>query len=59
MVTGWKAISQYTGFSSGTIKKLHRRDDFPLLWIANRPVIHEKSVDTWLDEKGKKTKNKK
>ena len=47
MVTGWKAISQVTGFSRNTIKKLVDMEGFPLQTIASKPVTTHQAINSW------------
>ena len=47
MLTGWKDITQYTGFSRNTIVKLVKEESFPLQYIAKKPTTTEQAISEW------------
>ncbi len=51
MLTTWKMITQYTGFSRNTIKRLVKEESFPLIYIASRPVTTRQQIETWIEMK--------
>jgi predicted DNA-binding transcriptional regulator AlpA len=51
MLTGWKAISNYTGFSRNTLKRLFKEEKFPVDYIATKPVTTEKQIEDWLQKR--------
>lgn len=59
MITGWKSIVHETGFSRNSIKRLAREEDFPLQYILSRPVLSRSGLASWLDQRHKKTLQKK
>jgi hypothetical protein len=54
LLTGWKNIVNYTGFSRGTILRLVKEDDFPLKYIATKPTTCETLIAEWLRDQLKK-----
>jgi len=44
-------ITQYTGFSRNTIKRLVKEESFPLIYIASRPVTTRQQIETWIEMK--------
>lgn len=54
MLTSWKVIVQYTGFSRNTLKRLKEEEKFPIQIIANKPVTTEQQIEKWLEERIKK-----
>jgi predicted DNA-binding transcriptional regulator AlpA len=61
MLTGWKDITKYTGFSRNTIKKLMKNEGFPLQYISTKPVTTQQAILAWfllrLDRKNSPVKN--
>lgn len=58
MLTGWKSITQYTGFSRMTILKLadpaKQDPPFPLEYIASKPTTTRSAVQEWLQARLKR-----
>lgn len=54
MLTGWKMIVQYTGFSRNTIKRLAKEDNFPLQYIVQRPTTTKHLIEVWIEKRTKK-----
>ena len=50
MLTGWKDITAYLGLSRNTIRRLAIEKDFPLRYVAGRPIIVKDEVQEWLTE---------
>lgn len=57
MITGWKDITKYTGFSRNTLKKLLREENFPLQYISSKPVTTEQAISEWFKARFKKVKS--
>ena len=55
MITGWKSISQHTGFSRNTIIKLVKEEDFPVQYIATKPTTTSQSIQDWFKARLKKS----
>jgi predicted DNA-binding transcriptional regulator AlpA len=51
MITGWKSITQYTGFSRNTIVKLMREEGFPLQYIATKPTTTDQAIQEWFKKR--------
>lgn len=51
MLTGWKAISNYTGFSRNTLKRLFKEERFPVVYIATKPVTTAKQIEEWIQNR--------
>lgn len=47
MLTGWKSIISYTGFSRNTLKRLMKDEGFPIAYIASKPTTTEPAVEAW------------
>jgi predicted DNA-binding transcriptional regulator AlpA len=47
MLTGWKDITKYTGFSRNTLKKLIKNEKFPLQYIASKPTTTNQAIQEW------------
>ena len=47
MITGWKRITEYTGFSRNTIVRLYKEEAFPLRYIATKPTTTAQAVQEW------------
>jgi hypothetical protein len=54
MLTGWKDIVKYMGFSRYTIKRMMREDDFPLQYIASKPTTTRKLIEKWMEKRAEK-----
>ncbi len=48
MLTGWKAISEYTGLSRNTLRRLRRDDGFPIVYIATKPITTRSQIEDWI-----------
>jgi predicted DNA-binding transcriptional regulator AlpA len=51
MLTGWKVIVQYTGFSRNTLKRLIKEEKFPIQIIATKPVTSQQQIEKWLEKR--------
>jgi predicted DNA-binding transcriptional regulator AlpA len=51
MLTGWKVIVQYTGFSRNTLKRLIKEERFPIQSIATKPVTSKQQIEKWLEKR--------
>jgi len=47
MITGWKKITEHTGFSRNTIVKLIKEENFPVQYIATKPTITDQAINEW------------
>lgn len=47
MWTGWKAISKATGLSRNTLLELVEKEDFPIVWIGDRPTLTDVALNAW------------
>lgn len=48
ILTGWKDICAAMGMSVNTLKRLTREEDFPVQYVATRPVTTQDLVSEWL-----------
>jgi len=55
MITGWKKITDHAGFSRNTIIKLAKEENFPLRYIAKKPVTTEQAIQDWFKNRLKQT----
>ena len=51
MLTGWKMIIKYTGFSKYTLRRLAKNDGFPVRYIATKPTTTEAAIQEWFKNK--------
>ncbi len=51
MLTTWKIITKFTGFSRNTLKKLVREEGFPIAFIAGRPTTTRTQIEHWIAKK--------
>lgn len=47
MITGWKSITEHTGFSRNTIVRLMKEEGFPLQYIATKPTTTDQAIQEW------------
>lgn len=57
MITGWKSISEHTGFSRNTIIRLMDEEDFPLQFIATKPTTTDQAIQEWFKKRLKEKKS--
>ena len=57
MITGWKNITEHTGFSRRTILRLMKEEDFPLQYIATKPTTTDQSIQEWFANRLKNPAN--
>jgi predicted DNA-binding transcriptional regulator AlpA len=51
MLTTWKIITKFTGFSRNTLKKLVREEGFPVAIVAGRPTTTRTLIEDWITSK--------
>ncbi len=51
MLTTWKVITKYTGFSRNTIKRLTKDEGFPIAFVAGRPTTTKSQIEIWISKK--------
>lgn len=51
MITGWKNITEHTGFSRNTIVRLMKEDGFPLQYIATKPTTTDQAIQEWFKKR--------
>ncbi len=51
MLTGWKAIIDYTKFSRKVIRRLMAEEKFPVQYIAQRPATTSSQIDEWMQNR--------
>lgn len=56
MITGWKSITEHTGFSRNTIVRLWKEEDFPLQYIATKPTTTAQAIQEWFKKRLEKDK---
>ena len=56
MITGWKSITEHTGFSRNTIVRLWKEEDFPLQYIVTKPTTTAQAIQEWFKGRLKKEK---
>lgn len=49
MITGWKNITEHTGFSRKTLIRLMREAAFPVQYIATKPTTTEQAIEKWFE----------
>jgi predicted DNA-binding transcriptional regulator AlpA len=54
MLNGWRVITEQTGFSVNTIKKLMKEDAFPVRYIGSHPFTTKAAIETWFQAHLKK-----
>jgi hypothetical protein len=47
MLTGWKEIIKYTGLSKYTLRRLVRKEGFPVKFFTIRPTTTEEAINQW------------
>jgi predicted DNA-binding transcriptional regulator AlpA len=57
MITGWKKITEHTGFSRRTIIRLMREEGFPLQYIATKPTTTDQSIQEWFKKRLEQSAN--
>lgn len=48
---GWKLIVENTGFSRATLLQLVTNEDFPIVWIGDRPTLTDAAMIAWFASK--------
>ncbi len=48
MLSTWKAIQGFTGFSRNTLKDLAAKEGFPIVYLKGRPVTMPAMIEKWL-----------
>ncbi len=48
MLTGWKAIMDFTGIEMRTLKELHETEEFPLTTVGNKVCSSKKAIKEWI-----------
>lgn len=51
LLTGWKDLTNFCGFSRGTIVRLIQEDNFPVTYIARKPVATIPSITKWVESR--------
>lgn len=51
MLTTWKVIAKYTGYSRNTIKRLIIEDGFPIVVVAGKPTTTKMQIENWISKK--------
>jgi predicted DNA-binding transcriptional regulator AlpA len=57
MITGWKNITEHTGFSRNTIVRLMKEEGFPLQYIATKPTTTAQAIQKWFDNRIEQSKS--
>lgn len=57
MLTTWKIITQYTGYSRNTLKALMTNEGFPITYIAGRPATTKNQIEIWIASRITEKKN--
>jgi len=48
MLSGWKAIEEYTGFGAEKLRELAELEDFPIIYVGNKVCSSEALIDNWI-----------
>lgn len=56
MITGWKDIINYTGYSRSTLVRLMKAESFPIQIIARKPTTTDQAIQKWFDERVEQSK---
>jgi len=51
MITGWKSITESTGFSRRTVIRLMKEEGFPLQYIATKPTTTDQAIQEWFKKR--------
>lgn len=47
-ILGWDDIEKATGFKTKTLKELMKTEEFPVRYVAGRPVTTVEALKAWL-----------
>lgn len=51
MITGWKEICKAMKLSKNTLKRLQKKEGFPIIYLGSKPATTQHLIDEWVLKK--------